>query len=147
MGDHKRHREVVQAVPEGMIGGAVCKCKGECVDGRYESKELRRIAKLMVRASRRRAKQTTRRRHSSGVRTVLTDDEVWDLRSSLAYLIADGLERLAAAGMSTPVDVDGETWQKQLRGAAASFRASVEGDDTPTEGLDFLRSRWRDLWD
>lgn len=54
MGDHGHHRKVVQAVPEGMIGGSVCKCNGECTDGRYESRELRRLAKLMTRAARRR---------------------------------------------------------------------------------------------
>lgn len=34
-GDHKRHHRVVQAVPEGMLGGSVCVCGGECADGRY----------------------------------------------------------------------------------------------------------------
>jgi hypothetical protein len=28
-------RRVVATVPEGMIGGAICDCKGECRDGRY----------------------------------------------------------------------------------------------------------------
>jgi len=50
MGEHQRHHRVVQAVPEGMMGGSVCTCKGECVDGRYESKDLKRMAQLMVRA-------------------------------------------------------------------------------------------------
>ena len=36
MGNHKRHRRVVQAVPEGMIGGVVCPCKGECKDKTWE---------------------------------------------------------------------------------------------------------------
>jgi hypothetical protein len=31
MGDHKRHRRVIQAVPPGMMGGVVCGCRGECV--------------------------------------------------------------------------------------------------------------------
>lgn len=31
-GDHDGHYEVVQAVPEGVMGGAVCLCKGECRD-------------------------------------------------------------------------------------------------------------------
>jgi hypothetical protein len=31
-GRHEDHREVVQAVPEGMIGGSRCDCKGECRD-------------------------------------------------------------------------------------------------------------------
>lgn len=30
-GDHEHHQEVVQAVPEGMMGGARCPCTGECV--------------------------------------------------------------------------------------------------------------------
>lgn len=29
-GRHKDHKHVVRAVPEGMYGGAVCTCKGEC---------------------------------------------------------------------------------------------------------------------
>lgn len=31
-GHHEHHHEVVQAVPEGMIGGVRCECKGECVE-------------------------------------------------------------------------------------------------------------------
>jgi hypothetical protein len=30
MGDHKRHYRTVQAVSEGMMGGSICDCKGEC---------------------------------------------------------------------------------------------------------------------
>lgn len=33
-GDHEHHTEVVQAVPEGMIGGAQCPCEGECAGRR-----------------------------------------------------------------------------------------------------------------
>lgn len=29
-GCHAEHHEVVQAVPEGMIGGCACPCTGEC---------------------------------------------------------------------------------------------------------------------
>ena len=29
-GDHEQHRRTVQAVPEGVIGGTVCLCEGEC---------------------------------------------------------------------------------------------------------------------
>jgi hypothetical protein len=29
-GDHDGHEEVVQAVPEGVMGGAKCLCRGEC---------------------------------------------------------------------------------------------------------------------
>jgi hypothetical protein len=29
-GRHDEHYEVIQAVPEGVMGGAVCGCKGEC---------------------------------------------------------------------------------------------------------------------
>lgn len=32
VGDHKRHRRVVQAVSKGMMGGVICPCKGECRD-------------------------------------------------------------------------------------------------------------------
>lgn len=37
-GDHSKHYSVVQVVPEGMIGGAVCPCDGEC-DGNPVVKE------------------------------------------------------------------------------------------------------------
>lgn len=39
-GEHQHHRKVVQAVPPGMLGGSVCKCRGECVDGRYKPTHL-----------------------------------------------------------------------------------------------------------
>lgn len=29
-GDHEGHTEVTQAVPEGMLGGGRCECKGDC---------------------------------------------------------------------------------------------------------------------
>lgn len=29
-GRHEEHRRVIQSVPEGMLGGAVCGCQGEC---------------------------------------------------------------------------------------------------------------------
>lgn len=32
MGEHQRHYRVVQAVPEGMMGGAICTCEGECLE-------------------------------------------------------------------------------------------------------------------
>lgn len=32
MGDHRRHYRVVQAVSEGMMGGVICPCEGECVE-------------------------------------------------------------------------------------------------------------------
>jgi hypothetical protein len=31
-GDHDHHSEIIQAVPEGMLGGAMCGCNGECRD-------------------------------------------------------------------------------------------------------------------
>ncbi|HXQ39152.1 MAG TPA: hypothetical protein VN843_34450 [Anaerolineales bacterium] len=34
-GEHDKHRRVIQAPPPGMLGGMGCRCKGECVDGRY----------------------------------------------------------------------------------------------------------------
>lgn len=37
-GEHDRHNHVVQAVPEGMLGGGFCPCKGEC-DGNPVIKE------------------------------------------------------------------------------------------------------------
>lgn len=30
LGDHKNHVRVIHAVPEGMMGGTQCTCKGEC---------------------------------------------------------------------------------------------------------------------
>lgn len=36
MGDHKHHYRVIQAAPEGGVGGVVCTCEGECRDGRYK---------------------------------------------------------------------------------------------------------------
>lgn len=33
MGDHDRHQHVVQPVPEGVLGGSVCGCQGDCKPG------------------------------------------------------------------------------------------------------------------
>lgn len=52
MGEHDRHHRVVQAAPEGGVGGSVCVCEGDCADGRYESKQVRRIADLIALATR-----------------------------------------------------------------------------------------------
>jgi len=41
MGEHDRHYRVVQAVPEGMMGGAICDCKGECRDVTPEERASR----------------------------------------------------------------------------------------------------------
>jgi hypothetical protein len=49
-GDHKRHQRVIQSVPEGMLGGAVCGCEGEC-QGKSES-YIPRQADLINRAMR-----------------------------------------------------------------------------------------------
>ena len=51
-GDHSRHYRVVQAVPEGMLGGSVCRCQGECADGRYEPKLASAIVDLLHTARR-----------------------------------------------------------------------------------------------
>lgn len=32
LGDHKNHRRSVVRAPEGVLGGVVCDCKGECRD-------------------------------------------------------------------------------------------------------------------
>ncbi len=49
MGDHKRHYRVIQAVPEGMMGGVVCDCRGECVKrGPRSEPYLERIAEMMA---------------------------------------------------------------------------------------------------
>jgi hypothetical protein len=29
-GEHSRHQRIVQAPPEGGVGGAICDCEGEC---------------------------------------------------------------------------------------------------------------------
>jgi hypothetical protein len=47
MGDHKRHHRVVQAAPEGGVGGSVCTCEGECIDHRYELESTKRIGTLI----------------------------------------------------------------------------------------------------
>jgi len=44
-GDHEHHHEVVQAVPEGMLGGVKCRCKGECVE-RHTANPLTRTCPL-----------------------------------------------------------------------------------------------------
>lgn len=45
MGEHERHYRVVQAVPEGMMGGAICTCEGECVErGPRPLRELEALA-------------------------------------------------------------------------------------------------------
>jgi hypothetical protein len=31
-GDHDEHHEVIRAVPEGVMGGAVCGCDGKCAE-------------------------------------------------------------------------------------------------------------------
>ena len=31
-GRHEDHTEVIQTVPDGMLGGMVCPCRGECID-------------------------------------------------------------------------------------------------------------------
>lgn len=38
IGEHEHHHRIVQAAPEGMLGGAVCPCQGECVDQTWEQK-------------------------------------------------------------------------------------------------------------
>lgn len=36
LGAHDEHTPIIQRPPEGMLGGAACRCEGECVDGRYK---------------------------------------------------------------------------------------------------------------
>jgi hypothetical protein len=45
IGDHKHHYRVVHSVGEGMFGGVVCPCKGECRKGAAQRREstLRRM--------------------------------------------------------------------------------------------------------
>lgn len=44
-GNHDAHHEVMQAVPEGVMGGAICTCKGECRENASEQRKrmLRRM--------------------------------------------------------------------------------------------------------
>jgi hypothetical protein len=49
-GRHAEHHRVIQAVPEGMIGGTACRCEGECADGRYVPKQFTNIHRAVVRA-------------------------------------------------------------------------------------------------
>lgn len=41
-GDHSGHQETLQAVPEGMIGGTRCPCKGDCAGNRDPEMEMLR---------------------------------------------------------------------------------------------------------
>jgi hypothetical protein len=45
-GNHERCQKVMQAVPKGMLGGAICGCKGECQENREARRALylRRIS-------------------------------------------------------------------------------------------------------
>ena len=47
-GDHEHHIPVMQAVPPGVIGGAKCRCEGECVDGRYQSEQFKKIKETLA---------------------------------------------------------------------------------------------------
>lgn len=47
-GDHEHHYRIIQAVPEGTYGGVVCKCNGECVDGRYALEHIKLIQDLLA---------------------------------------------------------------------------------------------------
>jgi hypothetical protein len=31
MGDHEHHVKIIQAAPEGTLGGVQCRCEGECM--------------------------------------------------------------------------------------------------------------------
>jgi hypothetical protein len=42
MGDHKRHVKRVEKVPDGMLGGSICPCKGECKGKNTPESFLRR---------------------------------------------------------------------------------------------------------
>jgi hypothetical protein len=42
-GDHDGHYEVIQAVPEGMLGGQRCPCRGECIERAKAQPDLRAL--------------------------------------------------------------------------------------------------------
>jgi hypothetical protein len=50
MGRHDEHHRVIQAAPEGMIGGSACRCEGECIDGRYVPRQFEAIHAAVQRA-------------------------------------------------------------------------------------------------
>lgn len=42
-GYHDSHINIIQVAPPGLLGGVRCTCKGECVDGRYKSDQIKQI--------------------------------------------------------------------------------------------------------
>lgn len=48
-GNHDDHRRVIQAAPEGMLGGSACRCEGECTDGRYIPQQFKALKAAFAR--------------------------------------------------------------------------------------------------
>jgi len=47
-GLHDSHVRVIQQPPPGMLGGASCRCQGECVDGRYVPAQFKNIKAALI---------------------------------------------------------------------------------------------------
>lgn len=47
LGQHDNHHEIIEMPPPGVLGGACCRCKGECVDGRYVPAQFKNIKRFV----------------------------------------------------------------------------------------------------
>lgn len=47
LGLHDAHNEIIQAPPPGVMGGSSCRCRGECVDGRYVPAQFEYLSKMV----------------------------------------------------------------------------------------------------
>lgn len=85
--------------------------------------------------------------------TRLTDDEVWNLFSSLSVVIADGLRRLHNGAHCYPEEMTYDEWRAILDEMARDFQKAALHDRRarepykPTRGLELLEKWWFALWD
>lgn len=85
--------------------------------------------------------------------TRLRDDEIWDLHTHLAALIADSVRRLRDMNHGYPMGLTEEKWAEILTRIADDFQRyydeDMEGKDAanPNEGFDLIKQWWRGLWD
>lgn len=49
LGEHDSHHEAIEGPLPGVLGGARCRCKGECVDGRYVPAQFTYIKQMVER--------------------------------------------------------------------------------------------------